>query len=386
MTPPFKGATLQGWCITILWLALLNPVEGFELTRQSRISILTIDPGQELYTIFGHTAIRVKDVALDLDRIYNFGTFDSNSPFFYVRFLRGDLVYFLSITDFEPFFRNTVDEKRRIVEQNLDFTYPEISKLYNVLEKQYHSSARFYRYDFFYDNCATRVRDVIFNNSPGKIKYDTMQFCCKTFRELLKPYITRNYWIDLGINLTLGMGADKNARSKDFMFLPDYIRLIVHQTPVAAQEQTLLDMPFSKSRKFNFSYFSPWVLLSALVYAFFKSKYKKFILNTFLIIFSTAGLILFLITSVSLNQTLTGNLNIWWTLPSLALLLVQNEQINYVLEIIYCIFLVMLIFAGWIMLRGFSFTFLPWMITMAILLFANIRRKRNIRFVSPAIS
>ena len=371
--------------ISIFCLVLLNSVSGFELTGQSRISILTVDPGQELYTIFGHTAIRVTDESLKIDRIYNFGTFDSSSPFFYVEFLRGNLDYFLSISDYNTFFRNTVGEKRKIDEQILSFTYPERLKIFNDLEKQYQSSARFYRYDFFYDNCATRVRDVIFS-SPSKIKYDTLQYCCRTFRELLKPYITRNYWIDLGINIVLGMGADKGARSMDFMFLPDYIRLILHQSSVVEKEQTLLEKPSLKSRKFNFTYLSPWVILIALLYAFFRIKNRSLIFKAFLVIFSIIGLILLLITSISVNKTLSGNLNIWWTLPSLALLVVPNEQIKYVLEIIYCTFLVLLIFAGWIMLRGFSFTFLPWMITMAIMLLDDIRRSRNNRLVAAPIS
>jgi hypothetical protein len=359
---------------------------GFELTAQSRISILTVDPGQELYTIFGHSAIRVKDETLKIDRIYNFGTFDSSSPLFYVEFLRGNISYFLSVTDYETFFRNTADEKRRIVEQTLNLSYPEKLTFYNSLEKQYQSEERFYRYDFFYDNCATRVRDVIFNTSRIRINYDTTQFCCRTFRELLGPYITRNYWIDLGINLTLGMGADRLARSRDFMFLPDYIRLILQQASLVESEQTLLESPFSKIRKFNFTYLSPWVFLFVLLCVFSRTKYRNLILKAFLVTFSMVGLILFLVTSISVNKTLSANLNIWWTLPSLILLIVHNEQINYVFEIIYCVFLVLLIFAGWIMIRGFSFTFLPWMITMAILLFADIRAKRNNRLVSAPIS
>jgi hypothetical protein len=373
-------------CIFISWLAVLNPLLGFELTVQSRISILTVDPGKELYTIFGHSAIRVKDEALNFDKIYNFGTFDSSSPFFYIEFLRGDLNYFLSLSDYNTFFRNTVNEKRRIVEQLLDLSYPERKEMYNALEKQYQSRDRFYRYDFLYDNCATRVRDVIFNTSRTKLNYDTSQFCCKTFRDLLRPYLTRNYWIDLGTNLALGMGADRRARSKDFMFLPDYIRLILHQTTLVEREQTLLEKPFSKIRKFNYSYLSPWIFLTVLLYVFFRVEYRGLILKAYLVTFSIVGLILFLVTSISVNKTLSGNLNIWWTLPSLALLIVRNEQINYVFEIIYCTFLVLLIFAGWIMIPGFSFTFLPWMITMAILLIADIRGKRNIHLVSAPIS
>ena len=145
----------------IIWLVNLHPVAGSELTGKSRISILTLDPGKEMYTIFGHTAIRVRDETLGLDRVYNFGTFDASTPFFYLKFLQGDLNYFLSITDFDYFFRNTVDEKRSIVEQILNLTYPERQKIFNTLERQYHSNARFYKYDFFYDNCATRVRDIV---------------------------------------------------------------------------------------------------------------------------------------------------------------------------------------------------------------------------------
>ena len=153
-----------------------------------------------------------------------------------------------------------------------------------------------------------------------------MQYCCKTFRELLKPYIARNYWIDLGINLTLGLGADNMARSKDFMFLPDYIRLILNQTRLVEKEQTLLEKPYSKSPEFNFTYLSPWVFLAALLYAFFRTKYRRLIFKAFLVTFSVVGVILLLVTSISVNKTLSGNLNIWWTLPSLALLLVHNEQ------------------------------------------------------------
>lgn len=374
------------YCISILWIVLLFPAAGFELTGQSRVSVLTVDPGQELYTIFGHTAIRVTDDELGIDRIYNFGTFDSGSPFFYLEFLRGKLNYFLSVTDYNHFFRNTSDEKRRIVEQELVLSYPERVKLFNNLEKQYHSEARFYRYDFFYDNCATRVRDVIFNSSPLKANYDTSQFCCKTFRQLLKPYISRNYWIDLGVNLALGMGADKTARSLDFMFLPDYIRLILQQAKGVEKEQTLLEKPLSKSRKFNYSYLSPWLILILALLTFFNNKYSRLILKALMVLFGTVGLVLFLITSISAYKTLSGNLNIWWTLPSLAILIVKNEQVTYVLEIIYCTFLLMLIIAGWAVIPGFSFTFLPWMLMMAIHLLADIRQKRNNRVVFARVS
>lgn len=370
--------------LSILWLFLLNPAWGFELTEQSTISILTVDPGQEMYTIFGHTAIRVTDETLKTDRIYNFGTFDSSSPFFYIKFLRGDLNYFLSKSEYADFYQNTVGEKRKIVEQVLHLSYAERLKIYNDLEGQYQSSARFYRYDFFYDNCATRVRDIVF--STNGMAYDTMQYCCKTFRKLLKPYITRNYWIDFGVNIVLGEGADKKARSKDFMFLPDYIRLILKLTNRVEREQTLFYKPGIKTGRYNFTYLTPWVLLAALLYLFFRTKYRRLIFKAFLVTYGVTGLILVLITTFSLNKTLSGNLNIWWTLPSLVLLLVNKEKLRYFLEMLYCSFLILLSFAGWIMLPGFSFTFLPWMIAMALLLLADTGWFRKNQVDSARIS
>jgi len=361
--------------ISILMLFLFNPVSGSALTDQSRISILTLDPGEELYSIFGHTAIRVNDETLRIDRIYNFGTFDSGIPFFYIKFLQGELTYFLSVTDYNTFFANTVDERREIVEQVLDLTYTERLKMFNDLEQQYQSSARFYKYDFFYDNCATRIRDVVFNSQVNLILYDTSQFCCETFRVLLKPYISRNYWLDLGINLVLGKGADRKALSKDFMFLPEYIRVILRQTSEVEQERTLLEKPFSKSPAFNFTYLSPWILMTALLFLYFRLKFRRIVLKAFLVFFSMVGLILLTITAISVNKNLSGNANIWWTIPSLVILVVQNERISNFLTILYCAFLITLVFGGNILFKGFSITFLPWIITMAALLLIDLRWK-----------
>jgi hypothetical protein len=298
-------------------------------------------------------------------------------PFFYIKFLRGELNYFLSTAEYDNFFRNTVDEKRKIIEQILYLTYPERQKMFADLERQYNSSARFYQYDFFYDNCATRVRDIIFNVSEKYLTYDTTLFCCKSFRELVKPYAARNYWTDLGINLLLGRGADNRARSLDFMFLPDYIRLILNKTPGVEKEQTLLEMPLKKLWKFNFSHLSPWILMAVILYLNLRTKYRKFVFKAFLVVFSLAGLILLIISSITLYKTLSDNMNIWWTLPSILILLIKNERMNYFLELLYCSYLILIVFAGCFQLVSFSITFIPWIITMTLLLLTDIRWHRN---------
>jgi len=364
-------------CITLLLLTFLNPAAGIELTGQSGISILTLAPGRDLHTVFGHTAIRITDDSLKIDRIYNFGTFDDRSPFFYFKFLRGDINYFLSIAEYDIFFRNTIDEKRTITEQKLDLSYPERRKIFKDLERQYNSSARFYRYDFFYDNCATRVREIIFNVPGVNMVYDTSMFCCKSFRELVRPYVTKNYWLDLGVNLLLGRSADRKARSLDFMFLPDYIRLILNNTSGVEKEQTLLEMPLKKSWKFNFSHLSPWILMTVVLYLYLRTKYRKFVFKAFLAVFSLAGLNLLIISSITLNRILTDNMNIWWTLPSILLLIIKYERMNYFLELLYCSYLILIVFAGCFQLVSFSITFIPWIITMTFLLLTDIRWHRN---------
>ena len=204
-----------------------------------------------------------------------------------------------------------------------------------------------------------------------------MQFCCKTFRELLKPYISRNYWLDLGINLVLGRGADIMAGSRNFMFLPDYIRSILNETPAVAYERTLFEMPWSGVRKFNSTYLAPWILMAASLFLFYNMKFRKFIFTSFLGAFSGIGLVLLIISTISVNKTLSGNLNIWWTLPSLVVLLTRNERINRVFKLVYFIHIILNIFSGIFLVKGFSGTFLPWMITMAIMLLSDILQDEN---------
>ncbi len=224
--------------ILIIILNFLIICDGYSLSDSSTVSVLTYEPGNELYTIFGHTAIRISDQPANLDRIYNFGTFDFSSPFFYIRFIRGNLDYFLSVYDFNTLMHQSCIEKRKIHEQVLDMSAKEKDQLYYKLEQCYHSSDRFYQYDFFYDNCATRVRDAVFTSMATEIQYDTSAFCCQTFRQLLNPYLTGNYWVNIGVNLALGKRADKTATSFDFMFIPDYIMGILGRTTRVGEESS----------------------------------------------------------------------------------------------------------------------------------------------------
>jgi hypothetical protein len=202
----------------------------YGLTEKSEVSILTYQPAIELYTIFGHSAIRIKDQELGIDNIYNFGSFDFDESNFYFKLFRGELDFYLSITDYNKFKAKALNEKRTITEQKLAIDLNTRKKIFNELNNIYFSERKYYKYDFYHDNCATRIRDILEFANLDLVITNSAEHCCSSFRSLLKPYLENNYWIDFGINILLGTEADKVAESGDLMFLPKYLFQFVNKS------------------------------------------------------------------------------------------------------------------------------------------------------------
>jgi hypothetical protein len=347
------------YLFVVVFVLLLGSFQGYSLSEKATISILTIDPGNKLYTIFGHSAIRITDETTQIDKVYSFGTFDFCFPSFHIELLRGNLSCFLSVADFKVFRNGSLKENRKICEQILDFSYNEKQMLFYDLENRYNSPKRFYKYDFLYCNCATGVRDAIFNSKATPINYDKAKFCCQTFRKLIKPYISINYWLDLGINLSLGNGADKIASSNDYMFLPDYIFSILDDSQIVLTKKILLD-PVIDTKSSKLSYFSPWVIVSILIITAFWNKTQRltFCFVTFAI--GVLGLILLFMSFLFKNSIFQNNFNIYWTLPSLLILIVKRKRLRNWLEMAYISELLMLLIFWNNLPQDFSITFIPW--------------------------
>jgi hypothetical protein len=348
----------------IIVLLFLSRICGYCLTENSRISILTAEPGKELYTIFGHTAIRITDETLQIDKIYNFGTFDFSSPFFYIKFIRGNLDYFLSVSNFGSFKYYSRLEHRRIFEQILHLSQAEKVSMYNNLERCYNSSDRYYKYNFFYDNCATRVRDVILDTGRDILRYDTSQFCCLTFRQLIKPYISKNYWIDLGVNLVLGRQADRNASSVDFMFLPDYIRAILQNSGITGISTILLDYSDVSGNNRKNSLLLLWLIVGFISCLLIIKKTQRIACIGFNLLVGMVGLILLFLGMVSENPAFMNNLNILWTLPALIIVLIPYARMRKAAQIIYIFLLLGVPAFGQIFSQAFSATFIPWILLL----------------------
>lgn len=355
--------------VILLWI----PIAGFCLTQNSKVSIITSEPGSELYTIFGHTAIRITDDSLNIDRVYNFGTFDFSTSFFYVKFLKGNLEYYLSINDYDDFLLNAQMEQRIVYEQTLNLNYNERLKMFNSLERQYNSDDRYYKYDFFYCNCATRVRDAILNAKTVPIEYDTSSYCCQTFRQLLNPYISKNYWVDFVINISLGTEADRIAQPNDYMFLPYYVMNIIEDSNIAYEKTLVLNASVSSNNNYKCPYLSPLLIASLIILLSLITKYRKTIFYLFTSIVGLIGLFLITVSLVTDNPAFSSNLNIYWTAPSLLLLLIRNRKINDIIKLFYITLLILLLIFWNILSQSFSITFIPWIITLIVILLTDLQ-------------
>ncbi len=213
----------------VIFLLLAVPTFSIAqyLSESSVISLLTASPGEELYSTFGHSAIRVKDQELNLDIVFNYGTFDSGIPNFYIKFARRKVDYMLSVSEFDAFAGTYVYENRSIIEQVLNLDSLQKNRLYSLLLENYLPENRYYRYDFFFDNCATRIRDIMITAFGGDFHYNYPEAWSNgnmTFRNLIDLYLTNHHWSDFGIDLALGLPTDDIASPSDYMFLPDYLK------------------------------------------------------------------------------------------------------------------------------------------------------------------
>ncbi len=190
------------------------------LSPEAEVSLLTMLPGDEVYSIYGHTAFRIADPALGLDRTYNYGTFDFDQPFFIARFARGLLDYELAVAPTEQVVATYRYLERPVIEQRLALSPEAEQALFQLLETNYLPELRAYRYDFFFDNCSTRPRDILEAALGHRLDYGGYTPAAETFRALVEPYDEAMPLLDLGINLGLSAPTDRTATPREAMFLP----------------------------------------------------------------------------------------------------------------------------------------------------------------------
>ena len=201
-----------------------NASSEIVLSGEAEISILTCAPGNLLYESFGHSALRVNDPGQGMDIVFNYGIFDFGEGFI-GRFIQGDLKYKLGISSFAGFMRVYLPDDRSIEEQVLNLDSTQRQKLFDFLIWNERPENRYYQYDYFRDNCASRLRDVVDEHAGIEVQWnDTFETQNESYRSLMNHYGRNNPWGLLGINICLGMPIDKKLSNEEYSFLPDYLR------------------------------------------------------------------------------------------------------------------------------------------------------------------
>lgn len=205
---------------------LLAPAASAQvgLSDSAQVSLLTMVPGDEVYSLWGHNALRIADPAAGIDRTYNYGTFSFEQPNFVLRFLSGRLDYILGTAPYDIEVGRYRALGRPIIEQRLDLPPETVRALYDLLEVNALPANRAYRYDFLRDNCSTRLIDVLDAAlvATGRPRIDLPAPAGgATFRDLVGPYSKGQPLVDLGTNLGLGLPMDRVAGPREAIFLPD---------------------------------------------------------------------------------------------------------------------------------------------------------------------
>ena len=318
--------------LALIFFYLTPFVEAQTISNDTKISLLTASPGADLYSTFGHSGIRVKDSLQNLDLVFNYGTFDFDTPNFYVQFARGQLKYMLSIENFESFIYYRKFENRSVVEQELNLTIEQKRKLYHILQENSSPENRYYKYDFFFDNCATRIRDIMvaafsdefIYNYPEKWKNSEL-----TFRNLIDMYLGYHHWSDFGIDIALGLPTDDVSRPADYMFLPDYLSAAFElatinnngeTVPLVKTKRTIVDrMDIEPDTFFVTPLRLMWALFVISVVLSYLSRKNSFSMKWFDILYFSAigivGWVVFLLWFFTDHIATKDNLNVLWAVP-----------------------------------------------------------------------
>ena len=371
-------------CILVTVILFTFHLSPFTLTAQTlplsetaKASVITCGPGDDFYTTFGHSAIRIADTATGIDWVYNYGTFDFNTPHFYWKFMRGQLNYCLGRFSYESFMYEYQSEGRAVWEQRLNFTPQEVNNLYVALEWNYEPSNREYSYDFFRKNCATMVFDKVQEHSGHKKPVYNYQSEGMSYRDYLHLAMKDKLeWWAMGVDLLLGLPADHKCTVEEASFYPlvmqqEFAGAKREDAPLVDPSVTLL----TENRDEVSDSFPPFVVFALLFALVAVSKVCDKRLNFNFSIFNLLTRILFVLAGIiglfllfmwfGTNHYCTEwNLNILWASPLLIWMAVYLERTpRWALWIQLVMFAVALVWVVWCHL---SVAFIPLILTLAL--------------------
>ncbi len=355
-------------------------IGNLSLSRNATFSLITCGRGDAIYDSFGHSVIRLQDPVNRIDQVYNYGIFDFNQSNFIFNYAMGKLYYRMGRYAYPYFEQSYINANRSIREQVLNLEQQEKQQLFAFLENNNRPKNQHYYYDYFYDNCSTRIRDALEQVLGDDLNYN-LNFIQTDYsiRELVDLYVGNQPWGDFAIDLCLGLPIDKKAKPRTYLYLPFYLEKAFNQATVNQSgekvtlvKETRVIYQANENQRVKAGSFTPLVsftilLLVAAVVTLFDLRRRKiskwFDAILFTIIGLTGTLLVFLWLFTG-HQAADNNLNVLWANP---LYLVAGVGLftcfsrpwyRYLVALIS--FLCLLVVIGWFLLpQQFNFAILP---------------------------
>ncbi len=297
----------------------------------TQIYLLTCGPGTETYSVYGHSALRVVIPEKNSDLVYNWGVFDFDTPNFVWKFAKGRLNYSLGVNSYKTFLREYFMDQRWVVSQKFNLETADIEKLFILLAENLKPENITYRYDFFYDDCSTRIRDLIEKVLGDDLIYPPVKQKKEltTFRALTGKYDKLYPWTKMGIDLLMGSPGDRKASFRDKMFLPVDLKnglseLLIRRNgkmiPLLKNPEIVVDFKQIKPKESLLTsplfIFSLLLIIVIILTGLIRGKPANNIIDIFLFsIFSVLALMMIFFNFLTDHQQMKWNLNIIWLNP-----------------------------------------------------------------------
>jgi len=316
----------------ILFCLLKINAQQISIGDSAVVSLITCSPGEEVYSKFGHTAIRIDDSTRGVDLVFNYGIFSFETENFYYKFIKGETDYQLGIYDTKYFLPEYKQRNSMVWEQILNLTLDEKKKLIGLLLKNYEPENRTYRYNFIFDNCASRPRDKILSAIDGYVKYRPTTEP-RTFRQWVGMYVGTDTWLKFGIDIVFGMDADREANINESMFLPDNLMYEFQTAQIhspgtkirelVSEKKLLIDKSSTSVQTDSVFYKPVTVFIILLVLGIVltvwdikeRKRHFKFFDTALLVFSGIGGVIAFYLMFFSLHPLVRSNLNLLWLNP-----------------------------------------------------------------------
>ena len=363
--------------LIVSFLFLIHiPLINSQSVNDTTVYLLTCGAGTETYSIYGHSAVRIVIPEQNSDMVYNWGVFDFSTPNFVWKFAKGRLDYMLVEESLPQFLSGYVYEKRNVYSQKLNINPQETEKLVSLIKENLRPENAKYRYDFFYDDCSTRIRDIFEKAIGSKLLYPPVEKGkMPTFRKMVANYQNPYQWLQFGIDLIMGSTSDKEASFRDRMFLPIELQKELSESvinrsgkmiPLLKNPDVILNFepPANKPVFLTspVSIFTVLMIVIIILSGILKNKKHIKLLDIVLFtIFSVLAVLMIFFNFFTDNLQMKWNLNLIWLNPVIVICLISlimNKSGLIWFRIVFYVSLVFLVL-HYILPQEFNIAFLP---------------------------